>query len=95
MIIAEVSIVPLGVGPSVSKYVKEAVRTLEKSNVRVIRGPMGTVIEAESLDVIWDAVRKAHEAVFEMGAPRVVTTLKIDERRDKEHTVESKLKALE
>ncbi|MBN2518617.1 MAG: MTH1187 family thiamine-binding protein [Candidatus Altiarchaeota archaeon] len=93
-IVAELSVVPLGVGPSVSKYVKEAIRQLKSGNVRVELGAMGTVLEADDMDDLLEAVKMAHEAVFRAGAVRVVTTLKIDERRDKNLSIESKLKAI-
>lgn len=93
-IIAELSVIPIGLGPSVSKYVKEAIRELKSSNVRVELSSMGTILEADNIDDLLEAVKRAHEAVFKAGAVRVVTTLKIDERRDKKLTIESKLEAL-
>ena len=49
MVIAEVSIFPLGTGvPSVSRYVMATVRELEASGLRCFLGPMGTTIEAET-----------------------------------------------
>lgn len=95
MIIAEFSIIPIGTGTtSVSKYVKRAIDVLKRHNVKITTGAMGTIIEAESLNDIFMAVKSAHEAMFELGINRVVTELKMDDRRDKESTVESKLKAV-
>jgi len=94
MILAELSVVPLGVGTSVSGYVKAALKELEKSTVKVKPTAMGTILEAEDIDSLLDAVKNAHEAVFDAGAKRVVTTLKIDDRRDKNLTIESKLEAI-
>ena len=49
VIIAEVSIFPLGTGtPSVSEYVKVAIRELEASGLKCTLGPMGTTVEAET-----------------------------------------------
>ncbi len=93
-VVAELSVVPLGVGPSVSKYVKEALKELRSSGVRVEPGAMGTIIEADDMDKLLEAVKRAHEAVFRAGAIRVVTTLRIDDRRDKELSIESKLAAI-
>ncbi len=93
-IIAELSVVPLGSGPSVSKYVKAAIRELKSSNVRVELSAMGTILEAGSIDDILKAAKRAHEAAFQAGAVRVVTTLKIDDRRDKIQSIESKLAAI-
>jgi uncharacterized protein (TIGR00106 family) len=93
MIVAEVSVVPLGEGTSVSRYVRLAVRELE-SRLKTFSGPMSSCVEAESLREVFDAVEAAHQAVVKAGAKRVVTTLKVDDRRDKEATMESKMKAV-
>ncbi len=97
MIIAEFSIVPVGTErPGVSTYVKAAVEELKKQgNIRVEAGAMGTVIEAKNLQDLFRAVEQAHNSVFETGIPRVVTEIKIDERRDKDATIESKIQALQ
>ncbi len=94
-IIAEISTFPIGEGTSVAKYVKAAVEELESSGVKVLRGSMGTVIEAEDMATLLEAVRKAHEAVFEQGAERVYTTVRIDDRRDADRTSEDKLRDIE
>jgi uncharacterized protein (TIGR00106 family) len=95
VIVADVSVVPLGVGTSVSAYVKKAVAALAGSGLKVLHGPMSTSLEAKTVDEVFAAVRKAHEAVIAAGAKRVVTTVKIDDRRDKEHTMASKLSAID
>jgi len=95
MIIAEFSVIPLGTADaSVSDYVRVAVDVLKQQNVKLKPGAMGTVIEAENLEELFKAVELAHEAVFRAGAKRVVTEIKIDDRRDKEASVEGKLGAL-
>ncbi|MEM0022827.1 MAG: MTH1187 family thiamine-binding protein, partial [Archaeoglobaceae archaeon] len=63
---------------------------LRNSGLRVEVGAMATVLEARTLDEIFEAVKKAREAVFGMGARRVYTIIRIDERRDKELSIESK-----
>jgi uncharacterized protein (TIGR00106 family) len=95
MIISQLSIAPLGEGISVSKYVKKVIKTLEEENLIFKTNAMATVIETSDLDTLFNAVKKAHNTVLEAGAKRVITELKIDERRDKNATSESKLKALE
>ena len=94
MIIAELSIVPVGSGTSVSKYVKIAIKALEGRGVRVIPGPMSTVLECKDIDLLFKAVKAAHKAVLASGVVRVIITLKIDARTDKDATVESKLRAI-
>jgi uncharacterized protein (TIGR00106 family) len=94
MIIAELVTFPIGEGTSLSKYVKGAIKALSESGVKIIPGATSTVIEAKTLDEIFQAAKTAHEAILKMGAKRVLTTLSIDDRKDKEATAESKLKAI-
>jgi uncharacterized protein (TIGR00106 family) len=85
VIIAEVSIFPLGTGtPSVSQYVKVAIRELEASGLKCTPGPMGTTVEAETTEEAYAAIARAQAAVFELGAERAYTVIKMDERRDLE-----------
>jgi uncharacterized protein (TIGR00106 family) len=95
MAIAEVSVVPLGTKtPSVSQYVALAIKVLEKEEgVKHETTAMGTIIEGD-LDRILAAVKKMHEGVFGEGVARVVTTIKIDDRRDKAHSIKAKLDSL-
>ncbi len=95
MIVAELTVVPLGTGtPSVSRYVSRAVDELRKLGLEPHLTAMGTIIEAADMGIILEAVRRVHESVFEQGAVRVVTTLKLDERRDREGSIEQKMKAV-
>ena len=86
MVIAEVSIFPLGTGePSVSEYVAAAVKELEASGLRCTLGPMGTTIEAETTpEEAYAAIGRAQAAVLELGVGRTYTVVKMDERRDVE-----------
>ena len=91
MIIAEVSITPLGTqDPSVSRYVKKAAKTLKETGLHTEAGAMSTIIEAETLDEILAAAQKAHQAVIDEGVQRIVTEIKIDHRLDKNATIKTK-----
>lgn len=95
MTIAAVSISPVGEGTSVSRYVAAALRVArEQTRVRVRLDPMFTTLEGEMQD-IFELVRRMQEAVFEAGAVRVGTVIKIDERRDRDVRMEDKLRAVE
>ena len=94
MIVAEVSITVLGEGSSIGRFVHVAVEALKRSGLKTLPGPNGTSIEAGSIDEVLAAVKAAHMAVVDTGAKRVVTTLKIDDRRDKPATMETKLRAV-
>ena len=88
MIIAEISVVPIGTKtPSVSPYVAKAVDELRKFGLKPELTAMGTVFEADDISLILEAFKAVHESVFAQGAERVVTTLTIDERRDKEGSI--------
>ena len=96
-VIAEFSIVPVGTGKSsVGRYVAAAVNAFKNTKGLDFEvTPMGTVLAANNLDTIFEAVRQAHEAVLAKGVKRVVSTLRIDDRRDKARTMNDKVKAVE
>jgi uncharacterized protein (TIGR00106 family) len=85
VVIAEVSIFPLGTGsPGVSRYVAAAVKELESSGLKCTLGPMGTTVEGETPEEVYAAVARAQAAVLDLGTERVYTVIKMDERRDVE-----------
>ncbi|MCW3130505.1 MAG: MTH1187 family thiamine-binding protein [Methanophagales archaeon] len=95
MIIAEITVIPIGTKTaSVSKYVAKAVDALKKLGLKPELTAMGTIFEAEEISVILKAFEAVHESVFEQGAERVVTTLRIDERRDKEGSIKQKVRSV-
>jgi uncharacterized protein (TIGR00106 family) len=95
MAIAAVSISPVGEGVSVSRFVAAAVRIArEEKRVRVRLDPMFTTLEGE-LDLVLALIRRMHEAVFEAGAVRVGTVIKIDDRRDRASSMEEKVQGVE
>lgn len=94
MILAEISIVPIGSGTSVSKFIKASLKSIEESGLNFMIGPMSTVVEANSLDEIFNVVKNAHEGMIGMGVLRVITSIKIDDRRDKKSSIEYKLNSL-
>ena len=94
MLIAPLSIAPLGKGTSVSTYVKIVIEILKKEHVTFQTNPMATVIETKDLTTLFKIIQKAHQAVVDEGAERIITELKIDDRRDKQATMNSKLQSL-
>lgn len=94
MAVVEISVVPIGTkSSSLSKYVAEAVKKLQQSGLKFKLTSMGTIIEGE-LNQVLETCKAMHESVFSQEVGRVVTTIKIDDRRDKESTMESKEKAV-
>jgi uncharacterized protein (TIGR00106 family) len=94
MIIAQLSISPVGENVSLSKFVKTAIDTIKKHNVKFDVNAMSTVIETGSIDALLSIVSDAHKAIANMGVKRIITDLKIDDRRDKNATINSKIKAV-
>ncbi|MCD6243753.1 MAG: MTH1187 family thiamine-binding protein [Candidatus Korarchaeota archaeon] len=94
MPIAEITIVPVGVGSSVSDYVAEALRKVRARGLKYQLTPTSTIIEGE-LDELFQVLKEMHESPFKKGAPRVLTVIKIDDRRDKSITMEYKVRVVQ
>lgn len=90
----ELNIIPLGKGVSVSKFLVPAVKELERRGVKYSITPMCTVFEAESVEEAFDLVIAAHQSVFRTSVKRVITTVKIDDRRDSKRGMEEKVESL-
>ena len=94
MIIAQISIAPVGVDVSLGNYVRKAVQILKNETVRCETNAMATVVETDTLEDLFTAVGHAHHAVLSMpGVKRVITEIKIDDRQDKQVTINDKIKS--
>jgi uncharacterized protein (TIGR00106 family) len=94
MALMEITVVPLGVNTSLSKYVARAIRALEQvPEVDYELTSMGTIVQGR-MDRLMEAAQKMHQAVLDAGAQRVETTIRIDDRQDKPTTLSSKLASL-
>jgi uncharacterized protein (TIGR00106 family) len=95
MAIAFLTITPLGTAtPSVSRFVAGVERILRETSLQHQLTAMGTIIEGD-LDEILSVVRRMHEHPFTQGAQRVSTSLRIDDRRDKPHSIAGKMRSVE
>jgi len=92
-VLAEFSVVPIGKGESVSQYVAECIKLVESSGLEYRLNPMGTVVEGEYDDVM-GLVRRCHMRVLEL-CPRVITTVKIDDRKGRRNMMDSKIRSVE
>ena len=94
-VIAEVTVVPLGTAStSLSAYVAAVEKALKQfPRLKTLLTPMSTILEGEMGDVL-EAVKAMHEVPFRMGAMRVSTTLRVDDRRDKAATMAGKVTAV-
>ena len=93
-VIADLCVVPMGVGLSVSKYVTECEKVLTEAGLKTKLHAYGTNIEGE-WDAVFDAIKRCHEVVHEMGALRITTTLKFGTRVDRTQTMEDKVDSVQ
>jgi uncharacterized protein (TIGR00106 family) len=93
-VIADVCVIPLGVGTSVSKEVTVCERILRESGLKTQLHAYGTNVEGE-WDAVFNAIRACHEALHEMGVPRISTSIKVGTRTDKAQTMEDKVRTVE
>jgi len=92
--IADVCIVPLGVGVSTSKYVAACERVFTEMGLRTKLHAYGTNIEGD-WDQVFLAIRKCHETLHQMGAPRISTNIRVGTRTDREQSMEDKVRSVE
>ncbi len=86
-LIASLSIFPIGVGTSLGGYVSKAHDAiLQVPGIETTPTAMSTIVEGESLEKIWEAVKAAHSALLGAGAQRIYMVLTLDDRRDKPHS---------
>lgn len=93
-VIADLCVVPLGVGVSVSKYVAACEKVLSEAGLKTRLHAYGTNIEGD-WDAVFAAIKRCHEAVHAMGAPRITTTLKFGTRTDRDQTMDDKVRSVE
>lgn len=96
MITAEISIYPIGTGEtSISDFVANAEKVLKKyPHIEHKLNSMSTELCGQNLEDLFDIIKEMHLAVIESGALRVSTSIKIDDRRDKESTIDEKINSV-
>tara|TARA_B100001989_G_C24529613_1_gene460824 strand:- start:1008 stop:1295 length:288 start_codon:yes stop_codon:yes gene_type:complete len=86
----DLCIVPIGVGTSLSKYIIVCEKILQETDLEIQLHAYGTNI-AGPWDDVFAAVKRCHEALHELGAPRITTTIKCGTRTDKTQTIQQKI----
>ncbi len=95
MLTAEVIFIPIGTqSTTLSKYIKAAIESMNDSEVKVYPRAMATEIEADDLETLFSAIKKGQEAIMNMGVKRVVVSLKVDIRTDKDAFLEKKIDSI-
>jgi uncharacterized protein (TIGR00106 family) len=92
-VIADLCVIPIGVGVSVSKEVAACERIFAEAGLKVNLHAYGTNIEGE-WDEVFAAIKRCHEVVHSMGAPRVSSSLRFGTRIDREQSMADKIKSV-
>lgn len=92
-VMIDLCLVPIGVGVSLSPYIAACEKVLNEAGLKAALHSYGTNVEGE-WDDVFAAVRRCHEVVHEMGAPRITTTIKVGTRTDRVQTMEDKVNSV-
>jgi uncharacterized protein (TIGR00106 family) len=93
-VIVDLCVVPLGIGLSVSREIAACQKVLKDAGLHTMLHAYGTNIEGE-WDEVFAAIKRCHEVVHEMGAPRISTTIKVGTRTDRRQTMQDKVASVE
>jgi uncharacterized protein (TIGR00106 family) len=94
MIVADFSMIPMGSGTSASRYVKAIHELLKSSGINFLPGPMSTSVEVNSFEELFHVIDAANQKLEDMGVQRIITSIRIDRRLDKEISIDTKLSAV-
>lgn len=89
-VIADIGVIPLGVGLSLSPYVAACEKVFTEAGLAPRLHAYGTNVEGE-WDAVFAAVKRCHEMLHEMGAPRISTVIKVGTRTDRDETIAAKI----
>ena len=92
-VLIDICVVPMGVGVSVSKYVAACEKIFATAGLNHQMHSYGTNVEGD-WDEVMAAIKKCHEVVHEMGAPRISTTIKLGTRNDRSQSMQDKINSV-
>jgi uncharacterized protein (TIGR00106 family) len=92
-VIVDLTIIPIGTGISLSNYVAACEKILTNAGLKTELHANGTNIEGE-WEAVFQAIKKCHETVHSMGAPRIFTTVHIGTRTDRDQTMDDKIQSV-
>ena len=93
-VIADLCVIPLGVGVSLGSYIASCEKILTEAGLKTRLHGYGTNIEGE-WDQVMQAIKDCHRKLHEMGAPRITSTIHIGTRIDREQSLEDKIRSVE
>jgi uncharacterized protein (TIGR00106 family) len=92
-VIIDFTVVPIGVGVSLSPYIAACERVLAETGLHYELHANGTNVEGE-WDEVFAAIRRCHQALHDIGVPRISTTIKLGTRTDRPQSMAAKLRSI-
>ncbi len=92
-VMVDLCVIPLGVGVSLSEYIVACQKIIREAGLTHEMHAYGTNIEGE-WDAVFNVVKRCHETVHAMGAPRITTTIKLGTRVDRPQTLADKVASI-
>jgi uncharacterized protein (TIGR00106 family) len=93
-VIADLCVVPIGIGVSMGSYIAACEKILKKAGLKTHLHGYGTNIEGD-WDKVMQAIKECHEALHKKGVPRISSTLRFGTRVDRDQTIEDKIRSVE
>ena len=93
-VIVDFSVVPIGVGVSVSKYVAECQKIIKDAGLKFLMHGYGTNVEGE-WEEVFGVIKNCHEKLHSMGVPRISTSIKLGTRTDRQQSISDKIESVE
>jgi uncharacterized protein (TIGR00106 family) len=90
-VIVDFSLVPIGVGVSLSKYIAACEKVFKEAGLKTLLHGYGTNVEGQ-WDDVFAAIKRCHEVVHDLGAPRITTSIRCGTRLDRVQTIEEKVR---
>lgn len=92
-VLVDLCVVPIGVGVSLSEYIVACQKIIRDAGLTHEMHAYGTNIEGE-WDDVFTAIKRCHETVHAMGAPRITTSIRLGTRSDKNQSLSDKVRSV-
>jgi uncharacterized protein (TIGR00106 family) len=93
-VLVDLCVVPLGTGVSVSSYVAICQELIKEAGLKYTLHANGTNIEGE-WDEVFAVIKRCHEVIHAMDAPRIFTSLRINTRIDRQQSLQGKVNSVQ
>ena len=93
-VIADVCIIPIGIGVSVSREIAACERVFADAGLATKLHAYGTNVEGE-WDAVFAAVKRCHEVLHDAGVPRISTNMRFGTRTDRAQSMDDKVHSVE